>query len=62
MSLPTLEVEVKIADHTILVQDDQIMVFVPGGDGQSEPLTENVVRSLEALAQGAALVLRKDPL
>lgn len=49
-----IEGKVNIAQHEFAVQDGQLMVFIPGGEGGSEPLTRetlNKIRFLERLAE-----------
>jgi hypothetical protein len=41
-----IEGSIELAGHEIRVQDEQVMVFVPGGDGGSEPLDMSVIRKL----------------
>lgn len=41
-----IEGEVEFAGMTALVQDEQLMLFFPGGEGTSEPITWNTCRKL----------------
>lgn len=44
-----IEGSVQIAGHEIRVQDEQLMIFIPGAEGNSEPLDHTTLRKLEAI-------------
>lgn len=43
--------EVQIAQHVFLVEDGQLQVFIPGGEGGSEPVTWDTCRGLLVILQ-----------
>ena len=44
-----IEGVVELGQHTCAVQDGQLMIYVPGGEGGSEPLDDTTIRRLEFL-------------
>ena len=44
-----IEGSVQIAGHEILVQDEQVMIFVPGAEGGSEPIDFDTITRLSCL-------------
>jgi hypothetical protein len=60
-----IEGHVEIAGYDLVIQDEQIMIYVPGGSGDSEPLTPAIVSRLAHLTGLAAthydqMVTRRD--
>jgi len=47
----------EFAGAVLAVQDEQLMIYFPDGEGTSEPLTESVVQKLHSFALCAQLHL-----
>lgn len=50
--------QVEIAQHTFLVQDGELMVFIPHGEGGSEPLSEELLKRLQIFLGFATIATR----
>lgn len=46
-----IEGKINLAGHHVAIQDEMIMVYVPGGEGNSEPLTAETIQKLRFLLQ-----------
>lgn len=51
--------EVEIGQHTMLVQDGELMVYIPDGEGGSEPIDWNTCSRLLVLLQLCIFVARE---
>lgn len=51
-----IEAETEIAGHIFLIQDNELMVFIPGEEGNSEPLSKRAVEKLAFLSGMAQII------